>query len=415
MSLKYYESSLSIRKSPSETYRNDLQAFVNSDFENASNYYVIEEELNKGTKVYTSTGVRLIHITDSGTTGRNIANDWKELLFKDFEHARAIGTRYRFDNNIWITVNLETYKTTTASCTVRRCNNNVKWYDENGALQQEPCIIDYAFTQYDNKDSKIVLPDGNIKVVCQYNDNTSKITQNQRFIFGGQAFKVQGRVNFLNTNTFGGNPPILELIMYKDQESDFDDLINNIADANKYVYTVDINEMISEQEVGFSGALTTTVKLNGSIVNESVLWTSSDTDIATIDNDTGLFTLLSTGTVTLTATLVGNIVSDSITINVVEIVTPDVVNIISPNVTKILLGKTQTYSVDSMYNGVVGLDTFTITSSGSPSDCYILNIIDGNTFSVTNKKMTTIPLVIQCVNNTNASSVSITIKLASIV
>lgn len=84
---------------------------------------------------------------------------------------------------------------------------------------------------------------------------------------------------------------------------------------------------------------------------------------------------------------------------------------ILPNITKIILGDTQEYTVYNYVNGEQTEDTFTISGENAPTTAYAITIIDGNTFSVTNKQTTGTPLTVKCTNNETDESVEINILL----
>jgi len=280
-----------------------------------------------------------------------------------------LGIRYQFDDCVWITVQSDIYHKPTASCIVRRCNNLLKWIDDNGVLQQEPCIIDYLMSFYRNQyTTSISTAQATIKVICQYNSATKIIEQNRRFIFNGKAYKVEAIDDFQSKTTYGNNPPLMELHLFRDEiDTAKDDIVNNIANANSYLYTIAIDQTTFNQTIGFSTTLTSTVKLNNTTVtNQPVTWTSNNPLIGKIDPITGLINLLSVGSVTFTVTMNNNpLVTSSLVVNVESV--PIVVseNIILPNVTSILQTTQQTYSVNKFVNGIANTDTFTIVASGA--------------------------------------------------
>ncbi|MEG1725676.1 MAG: hypothetical protein RR313_09805, partial [Anaerovoracaceae bacterium] len=85
--------------------------------------------------------------------------------------------------------------------------------------------------------------------------------------------------------------------------------------------------------------------------------------------------------------------------------------VISPDIYEILQGDIQPFSVYKLINGVKNSDTFTILASGSPNECYILSVVDGNNFTIKNLLKSTIPLVISCENNNTHEITTKGIKL----
>lgn len=85
---------------------------------------------------------------------------------------------------------------------------------------------------------------------------------------------------------------------------------------------------------------------------------------------------------------------------------------ISPNIKEIMLGKTIEFNVYNYVNGIKQDDTFTIEVSGIPQEYFVLNIINGNNFTIENVKEYQInPLTIKCTNNKSGNKINKTIWL----
>lgn len=419
---------MAISKAPSEQIKEDFQATVDSAWAVSSSLYTIQEELTFGTQVFTDTEVRVNHAIDT-VAGEKLGDDYRVFIFKDFDHAKGLGYRYQFNNNIWLCTNSDLYKYVTASTTVRRCNNVLKFRDSYGAIKTEPCIIDYEYSGtsplYDNA---INIPSGNLVVVAQYNQNTKDIKINDRFLFGTQAYKVKSIKDFQRNATFDNNTtPLVYYTLYKDSESVYDDFVNGIA-SSSVVYTMSTNIDNITQVTGFTSKIIPTLKRNGKIVaspdilyddgyfydtgllySDIFVWYSSNPLVATVDND-GNVTLVGNGTAYIRVYMYNNsTVSADVQINVQSVPTPTNEIVISPNVTEIMQSKTQTYEVYKYLNNVKQLDTFTLVGSGANANNYTLTQIDGNHFSVKNIKYTSTPLVITATSGTD--TYTFTIKL----
>ena len=388
-------------KGYSETQKELYQSDIDINFEYATDVYTIGEELVFGSMNFMDTRVRIVHIVQNNVA-RKLGDDFKELIFQDMQHAKGMGMRYFFNNNYWITINSDYYHYVTASTIIRRCNNTANWILSNGEVHQEVCNIEYAdknntFDQNEN----IGIPRGDITVTLQYNQYTKLISVDDRLIFNGQAFRCRYVDNYLRGETLiNDSSPLVYLTMIKDNISVEDDLINNVANANRYEYSVSINETMFEQSIGFTGFLTATVKLNGDVVNLPVEWESDNELIGTIDNS-GLISLLSNGIVTFTCKLQqNNLVSDSLQMSVVTFPTPMQQVVITPMQDKILQSHSVIYDVYLYENDNLMPDTFSITASGVPSSYYVLTIINGNQFRISNIKMfDTNLLTIKCESN----------------
>lgn len=124
----------------------------------------------------------------------------------------------------WLLTSLDTQYLYNVIGRMLECNNSLRWKDKQGAINCYPCVIKDALTYTNFKwgNSGLVESGGDIVVLVQRNNETSKIDINDRFIFTGVAFKVKQKLNELN-------PDYLELYMMKVPELDGDDLNNNIA------------------------------------------------------------------------------------------------------------------------------------------------------------------------------------------
>jgi len=396
-----------------DSQRSLYQTEITTNFEYATDVYTVQEELSRGSMLFTDTRVRIVHIIDANT-GQKLGDDFKEIIFPDMIHPKGMGMRYLFDSNYWVTINTDYYHFVTASTVIRRCNNTLNWILSNGKVHQEVCVIEYA----DKNDTfeyrpSINIPRGDINVIAQYNQYTKMIKVDDRFLFNGQAFRCRFVNNYLHNNTFDNDStPLIYLTMIKDNISAEDDVLNNIANTNKYLYTLKINEEPFEQSIGYSGQLTATVKLNDNVITKPLIWSSSDINIATIDNN-GNFILLSNGVVSFSCSIQDNLsINDfvNITVDVLPIVEKQV--IITPNQLQIIQEKYVDYTVYKYDNDVQMPDTFTITATGVPSEYFILNILSGNSFRIINVKMYVDSVLnIKCVSNIDSSEADINISL----
>lgn len=319
----------------------------------------------------------------------------------------------KWNNQKWIVTKIDPQATYYNSGFMQKCNNILKWYDENNNLQQSLCVIQDETTRDKATWGKLPLPELDIKVITQNNINTSKIKINQRFIFDGQAFKIQRDSNFFREDPLDGDSvPLLEFNMFKDNEAPDDDLVNNIANVKQYQYSLIINQGNFNQSIGYMVQLTATVKLNNEIVTKDLNWEVSNNTIARIDNN-GNLSLINNGTVNITCSLVDNpLVSNTITINVASrpVITSEI--IISPNISQIDEDDTINFSIYKYTNGIKLSDTFNITTSGVPAKCYNVEIIDGNNFNITNnQRYFDNPLIVTCTDTTDNKVKNINIKL----
>ncbi len=236
ISLKFFEASLNIRKAPNEKYKSNWEAFVDRQYENAYNWFDIEEEIGLGIQKYTPMKVRVTYVLNPAT-GLKLSDDWKSLIF-NVGYDAQMGRRYKYFDNIWLTVNTEEYGHPTNNCIIRRCNNYLTFQDESGGLHKEPCVIDsslkYGNIYYNNS---VDIPQGSVKIWLQLNEYTKDIKINNRFILGySEVYRVKTVLNYLSDHTFDEEgSPLIELDMQLDTIQVGDDFKNNTTGSSPIV------------------------------------------------------------------------------------------------------------------------------------------------------------------------------------
>jgi hypothetical protein len=224
------------------TIINGFQAYIDDQFYNAPDSYVIGEEAVFSSGSFINVEVRINRAINI-YTGDKLGDDFKTVIFKDIAHATGIGMKYRFDNNDWIVSNTEILKNFAASCTIRRCNNVLRWTDPIGNIQQEPCVIDYMIKRPVDQvgTSDLVQANGFIEILCQLNEGTRTIQDGQRFLFGNVdrwvCYKALGGgiKNYMNLETYNNDSTHLLTmnVVISQVNPDTDDLTLGIADRYK--------------------------------------------------------------------------------------------------------------------------------------------------------------------------------------
>lgn len=221
-------------KEAREKYKRDLQNKINETWWLASDNYEIQIETVRGSRQFSPIVCRINHAINP-KTGLNLGDDFKVLNFLDLDSPITMGYRFIFDNSWWIVTNTDNYKAPTKSVVIRRCNNILK-YIYQGRVIEEPCIIDYA-TKYSNiyYNDVVDIPQGTIDVTCQNNENSSRVSYNDRFIFGSDVYKVKVVKDYLREETFRDNSnPLVSFSMYVDIKSPYDDFENGLANTDYY-------------------------------------------------------------------------------------------------------------------------------------------------------------------------------------
>ena len=104
---KFYPAGLgTVNKQPKDEYTDLAQETVNDQFYNSSDWWPIQEETSQGSGVYQNVDARIVDAIDATTTDK-IQDDWKKLLFQNLQHPTGLGWMYSFNDNYWITTNVD--------------------------------------------------------------------------------------------------------------------------------------------------------------------------------------------------------------------------------------------------------------------------------------------------------------------
>ena len=250
---------------------------------------------------------------------------------------------------------------------MQKCNHNIKFNFE-GTVKEFSCVADSKVFDIETNQF-LSVPSGKIVVTMQDNPDSDNITIGQRFIKMKNAWKVTGIDRTKNGL----------LILWCDLDTiiSSDDVVNEIASAGDYVFTVEItNGETASIQAGNTLQLATVVKLNGNPVdNKTVVYSCDNTSIATVDAN-GLITAIQAGECIITAYLIDNPnVYDTITIVVSALPQHNYSVTISGN-TSIVKSKTATYTATFTDNAVPITETseFWLTSDDGISTTTLATI-----------------------------------------
>lgn len=387
--MAFYDTFIRSNKIPREKWKDGLQAIVDREFENASTYYTIEEEVAFGTLDFKEINARVNSLVDA-KTGQRVNDDYKKIIFSDLDYSPEIGTRYRFDNNIWMVFSTDNIKTDTSSVYVRRCNNTMNWQDFYGNIHQEPCYIDYKITENQIfRNYSIDVPSGRIWVQYQNNENTKSIGVNSRFIFGENVYKVRSMGDYDRVNTFDKDS-VRTKSFYADydnqaEDDNFELCIANYRCLDFSIYIEGYKDVIVGK-IGFSGKIIPSAYLNGGLLeNEEFEFYSLNDNIVQID-DMGNFVLLSNGDSFIGCRMKNKLdIEKRLTVICKEEVPDIYVDTINNDSRYIRLNETEFYSIYEYKNGEMIDTKYEILCHDVPDYSYNF-ISDGNNFSITNLK-----------------------------
>ena len=312
--------------SPNDYYCGLAQAFINASWTNTAaktpeNGGEIFEQDEIGSKDYHKIDAWVKTTIGDVTSGLRNPGDFLKVYFRDIEHIVPRGLYYKFFNSWWICNDFGHFSGIAQDCGLRRCNNALKIIDpENGSVFGVPCVVDYDMSSPSNQVSRyIITPNNHATVMVQGNDDTLRLFKtNTRYILGGRAFKLYAYQNALNLNLDTNYDTLLYLDLYLDELHDGDDLVNGVAYNGDYNYKVKINSKPMTLPNGGTGTVTADVTLNGVEVNRTIVWSTNNAEVLTIDQN-GKYTVVGTDgqTADIIATLSGNEdIKDNVTITV---------------------------------------------------------------------------------------------------
>lgn len=228
-------------------YLMSVQDKIDYEWEYRANRVDIQEETGYGTEKYTDVEAVIGNVFDK-VNKSNLSDDWKELIFRDIKHNLYLGKRFKFnldftdieeDKSIWILTNMNKINPS-ASCVVRRCDNNIGMVLKDGMYHYEPCILETDFKAINMLyDEHVVIAQSQIIMILQYNEYTKKMKINDRFILGdtdledranNDVYKVKAIVKFKSKTTFNvKNNSLVYVGLDRTEVDPRDDLVNRIA------------------------------------------------------------------------------------------------------------------------------------------------------------------------------------------
>ena len=428
MTLKYYNaySKGSYSKRPKDSYINDFSAIMAHSFDNAANifYNEIQFEIDYGSNEFvTIPEVRVDSVTDYNTSMLVNSDEYKIFIFKANFPSPEYGMKFKWGEDYWLVINVTNKKNMAVSCEVRRCNNVLRFFDENGNKIYEPCIMDTTLRFTNNIDTPpITTGKQEQKIWCQRNSRTTTIRPNDKFLFGApnQRYAIRlyagGMKNELNTKTMDDASPSLTEFYFQHYQinPEYDDLENGFANAYLNDFKVTIDNENTVLKTNQTGKLSATVTKNGNIIDKTVTWKSSNTEVLTID-DEGNYSTLTEGEATITVSMTDNdSITSSINIKVENEPIPDSYEInVSPDRDYILQDTTVKYDCYLYLNGEKTDEEFEFIdiSENVPRSKYKVQVNDGNHFTVQNFGMyMNYPVIVKCVSGEHIKNIEITLR-----
>lgn len=288
------------------------RSYLSTDYVKARVQGIYKDDFYK----WADTFIRMSDINETHETVLDLKkqDDYKKVLFPEvFIEYFPLGAKIEALGSTWICVNPSNLSDGTASAIVARCNASYNSYDPYGNIVTEPLTL-YKSSMLNtdpkrmNNRSNLVLAEGYFNVICQLNDTTRALDENQRIILGRKAYYITGFTDFVQE--FTGDYDSVHALSFTvrlGEPTETDDIENRIADGKTQSFSANI-EGASQMFVGSTKPIVASFIRNGEVVENSeefpVSWvySSSDEEVATVDTY-GNVTGVNGGTVLIKATL----------------------------------------------------------------------------------------------------------------
>lgn len=241
-------------------------------------------------------------------------DDWRVVYFErpDIDYIQP-GTKFWFWNNTWLADNPSNIASVTGNALVKRCNAVWNALDYYGNIISEPMAITKPTTTANaNTDTEMMnLADSYIDCIMQANEWTlANLRNNTRMILGTSGFAVRGLSDYIREFTDQQDSVrILRFSLYYQEPLEIDDMENQVAGGLAFSWQITISGPQSMQ-AGQNATFTAESLRNNEPVPSTQAatyqWSSSNSEVATVDETTGVVTAVADGETTIICTLVEN-------------------------------------------------------------------------------------------------------------
>ena len=318
------------------------------------------------------------------------------------------GDKIEYQNKKWFVISQGVKSKNSFKAKMRRSNHIVK------------VVLDEVLHEFDStiENAGVSIEEGRFidkvagKVIVTIPADTfsNKIDVNNRFIKFGYAWKVIG----VDRSQNGLNIVHAE----KDLISSNDDMENEIANKSSIaVWSISVTDTNRKININSDYTYTATVMKNDvGYTGASIIWESSDSNIATVSN--GVVHGAAIGFVTISVYME---VNPSVRLDLNIEITENVPDVITYKMYKanldgtgkdytnfsVLQGSTKIIGVERYVNGVIGENdtyTFVINPNGVPSANYVYAVLNDNSVKIQSKTMS-IPKLILTATSTQSGQV----------
>jgi hypothetical protein len=363
-------------------YRKYAQEWIDKSFADTTLVRTIKEEKYPFNQEYVDYEVHVDTVSDVTVNTNKVIGNYLALLFKECDHKTYRGQKILYENQPYLCYDVTKDLSRVAKTQIIKCNNKIRWINKSGATIEEPIFVGFEMSATNNNTTKdAVVSQGRLVCLIQGNDNTNEIVDNQRFLLSKMsAFKVTRVFKEDLDNISDEYSNMFKMYIEWDSFLNTDNTELLLADYYTSNYTLQIDQSDLSLVPSSTGQLTATTTLNGNPVTVPLTWSSSNSQVVTIDQN-GSYTIvgLSGTTCTITCTITGNEqVTDNISISIASTPSVDKVLIITPNsIDSIKKNVTKSIYFGVYLNGVLQPDVVTYVASGASSAYYTITNISG--------------------------------------
>lgn len=241
-------------------------------------------------------------------------DDWRVVYFErpNIDYIQP-GTKFWFWNNTWLADNPSNIASVTGNALVKRCNAVWNALDYYGNIISEPMAITKPTTTANaNTDTEMMnLADSYIDCIMQANEWTlANLRNNTRMILGSSGFAVRGLSDYIREFTDQQDSVrILRFSLYYQEPLETDDIANQIAGGLAFSWVINVAGPKSMQVNQTDTFTATSLRNNEPVPSTQPVtyqWSSSNVEVATVDETTGVVTAVADGDATITCTLTEN-------------------------------------------------------------------------------------------------------------
>ncbi len=397
--MKGYENYLNyLAQTPNDFYRSNVQEFMSQEFIDTTRLDTIYEETIPFDFTFeTEQQVIVDTVSDNFINLNKIIGDYKLLKYEDCLHKNKRGQYIKYNDEYYLVYEEQEKLATISTCKIIRCNNKIRWYDENGVLREYPVFIGNEVGSTNAQVSKDgITNNARLVLMLQGNEYTRDIFVNQRFVVSHkQVFKVNEIGQYELSNYEDETVNMIKLYIEWTAKNNNDDLENNIS-YNGDVYNINITETSINQVSGFEGKLNVITTINGVIDTDvPISYSSSDLSVVEVD-DNGNYRLIgdSGSKAIITACITDNEnINDNINANVVDNVIIKDEIVIEPIFDSLVEYNTITFTANLYQDNILSNDIVECVASGANNMAYILKeTINHNEFVLECIEHTDIPL-----------------------